>query len=162
MQSLGVVSCVCSGHSFAYYITTFTAFIYIHVDIHRIIIIIITRSTNRYFSFDNNALMRTNKQGHASLCTKRREGVFRLRLKIYKFRPKQSNLYMDGKVKIDYKVWTNIQSNVRFSITMSFTKIIQMLLRSMQAGLKNSFSSLRYVLRTISLLHHHPTHIKAV
>jgi L-lactate permease len=45
---------------------------------------------------------------------------------------------MDGKVKIYYKVWTNIQSNVQFSITTSFTKIIQMLLRSMQAGLKTA------------------------
>ena len=43
---------------------------------------------------------------------------------------------MKGKVKIYYKVWTSIQSNVQFSITMSFTKIIQMLLSSMQAGLK--------------------------
>jgi hypothetical protein len=51
-------------------------------------------------------------QGHASLCTKRREGVFRLRLKRYKFRPLQSNLYMDEKVKIYYKVWTNIHSIV--------------------------------------------------
>jgi hypothetical protein len=43
--------------------------------------------------------MSTKKQAYASLCTKRRDGVFRLRLKIYKFRPQQSNLYMDGKVK---------------------------------------------------------------
>jgi hypothetical protein len=82
--------------------------------------------------------MRTKKEAYASLYTKRREGVFRLRLKIHKFRPQQSNLYMDGKVKIYYKVWTNIQSNVQFSITMSSTKIIQMLLRSMQAGLKTA------------------------
>jgi hypothetical protein len=40
MQSLGVVSCVCSGHSFAHYITSFIAFIHIHVDIRMIIIII--------------------------------------------------------------------------------------------------------------------------
>jgi hypothetical protein len=90
----------------------------------------------KYFSFDNNALLSTKKQGHASLCTKRREGVFRLRLKRYRFRPQQSNLYMDGKVKIYFKVWTSIQSNVQFSITMSFTKITQMLLSSMQTGLK--------------------------
>jgi hypothetical protein len=122
MHSLGVVSCVCSGHSFVHYITSFIAFINIHVDICRIIII--------------NASMSTKKQGYASLCTKRREGVFRLRLKRYKFRPQQSNSYMDEKVKIYYKVWTNIQSNVQFSITMSFTKIIQMLLCSMQVGLK--------------------------
>jgi hypothetical protein len=87
----------------------------------------------KYFRFDNNASMSTKKQRYASLCTKRREGVFRLRLKRYKFRPQQSNSYMDGKVKIYYEVWTNIQSNVQFSITMPFTKIIQMLLSSMQA-----------------------------
>jgi hypothetical protein len=46
------------------------------------------------------------------------------------FRPQQSNLYMDGKVKIYYKVWTNIQSTVQFSITISFAKIIQLFLSS--------------------------------
>jgi hypothetical protein len=69
---------------------------------------------------------------------------------------------MDGKVKIYYKVWANIQSNVQFSITMSFTKIIQILLSFMQAGLKNSFSSLWNVLRTINLQHHYPAHNKVV
>jgi hypothetical protein len=116
----------------------------------------------KYFSFDNNTLMSMKKQGHASLCTKRREGVFRLRLKRYKFHPQQINLYMDVKVKIYYKVWTSVQSNVQFSITMSCTKIIQMLLSSMQAGLKNSFSSLQNVLWTINLRHHHPAHKQAV
>jgi hypothetical protein len=106
-----VVSCVCSGHSFAHYITSFIAFIYIHKDIRRIIIII-TKSIHKNFSFDNNSSMSTKEQRYASLCTKRREGVFRLRLKINKFRPHQSNLYMDGKVKIYYKVCINILSNV--------------------------------------------------
>jgi hypothetical protein len=41
---------------------------------------------------------------------------------------------MDGKVKIYYKVWTNIKSNVQFSITISFAKIIQIFLSSIQAG----------------------------
>jgi hypothetical protein len=50
---------------------------------------------------------------------------------------------MDGKVKIYYKVWTCIQSNVQFSITMSFTKIIQMLLSSMQTGLKIASAAFR-------------------
>jgi hypothetical protein len=45
------------------------------------------------------------KQIYASLCTKRREGIFRLRLKKYKFRPHQSNSYTEEKVKIYYKVW---------------------------------------------------------
>jgi hypothetical protein len=73
--------------------------------------------------------MSMNKRRYASLCTKRREGVFRLRLKRYKFRPQQSNLHTEEKVKIYYKVWTNIQSNVQFLITMSFTKTIQMPLK---------------------------------
>jgi hypothetical protein len=72
----------------------------------------------KYSSFDDSALVSTKKlrfkhthfmQEHASSCMKRREGVFRLRLKRYKFHPQQSNLYTDGKVKIYYKVWTNIQ-----------------------------------------------------
>jgi hypothetical protein len=95
-------------------------------------------------------------QGNASMCTKRREGVFRLRLKRYKFRPQQSNLYMDGKVKIYSKVWTNIQSTVQFSITISFAKIIQIFLSSIHAGQKRSFSNLWNVLRVINLRHHHP------
>jgi hypothetical protein len=50
---------------------------------------------------------------------------------------------MDGKVKICYKVWTSIQSNVQFLITISFTKIIQMLLSSIQAGLKIASAAFR-------------------
>jgi hypothetical protein len=37
-----------------------------------------------------------------------------------------------------------------------------MLLSSMQVGLKNSFSSLRNVLQTINLGHHHPERKQAV
>jgi hypothetical protein len=65
-------------------------------------------------SFDDKTSMSIKKQRYASLCTKRREGVFRLRLKRYKFRPHQSNSHTDEKVKIYYKVWTNLQSNVSF------------------------------------------------
>jgi hypothetical protein len=88
------------------------------------------------------------------MCTKRREGVFCLRL--YKFRPEQSNLYMDEKVKIYYEVWTNIQSTVQFSITISFAKIIQIFLSTIQADQNRRFSNLRNVLRVINLRHHHP------
>jgi hypothetical protein len=75
----------------------------------------------KYSIFDDSASMNTKKlrfkrihvmQRHASLCTKRREGVFRLRLKRYMFRPQQSNLYMDEMVKIYYKVWIDIHSIV--------------------------------------------------
>jgi hypothetical protein len=62
-------------------------------------IIIMTSSTNRNtpalttkcFVEHEEASFQTN----ASMCTKRREGVFRLRLKRYEFRPQQSNSYMD-------------------------------------------------------------------
>jgi hypothetical protein len=58
-------------------------------------------------------------QGNASMCTKRREGVFRLRLKRREFRPQQSNSYMDEKVKLYYKVWTNIYS-IEFNSRLQF------------------------------------------
>jgi hypothetical protein len=35
--------------------------------------------------------------------------------KKYKFRPHQSSSYMDEKVKLYYKVWTNLQSSIWFS-----------------------------------------------
>jgi hypothetical protein len=95
------------GHSLARYITSYIAFINIHLDIHRIIIIIIQIQT-----VASALRIRLRKQIYASLRMKRREGVFRLRLKKYKFRPHQSSLYIDRKVKIYYKVWTNLQSSI--------------------------------------------------
>jgi hypothetical protein len=95
----------------------------------------------KYSIFDDSASMNTKMlcfkrihvtQQHASLCTKRREGVFCLRLKKYKFRPQQSNLNMDEKVKIYYKVCTVIHSIVQSSITVFSTKFIQMFLSSIQ------------------------------
>jgi hypothetical protein len=86
------------GHSFARYITSYIAYIYIFFDIRRIIIII-SKSTDNCFSSNDKASANMKKQIYASLCTKRREGVFRLRLKRDKFRPHQSSSYMDGKVK---------------------------------------------------------------
>jgi hypothetical protein len=119
----------------------------------------------KYSIFDDSASMNAKKlrfkrihvtQQHASLCTKRREGVFRLQIKKYKFCPQQSNLYMDEKVKKYYKVWTVIHNIVQSSITVFSTKLIQLFLSSIQAGLKRSFSSLRNVLQLINLRHHHP------
>jgi hypothetical protein len=91
------------GHSFARYITSYIAFINIHLDIHRIIIII----SYRYrvaLALRIRLRRKERKQIYAPLCMKRRKGVFRLRLKKYKFPPHQSSSYMDGKVKIYYKV----------------------------------------------------------
>jgi hypothetical protein len=67
--------CACFGHSFAHYITSFIAFMHIHVDIRRITIII-TWSTNRCFGFDDNASMSIKKQIYASLCTKKKGRCF--------------------------------------------------------------------------------------
>jgi hypothetical protein len=119
----------------------------------------------KYSIFDGSASINAKKlrfkrihvtQKQASLCTKRREGVFRLWLKKCKFRPQQSNLYMDEKVKIYYKVWTVIHSIVQSSVIVFSTKLIQMLLSSIHASLKRSFSSLRNMLQIINLRHHHP------
>jgi hypothetical protein len=54
------------------------AFIIIHLDIYRIIII--PHKKDRCFG-NEQKFRRKRKNFHASLCTKRREGVFRLRLK---------------------------------------------------------------------------------
>jgi hypothetical protein len=54
------------------------AFINIHLDIHRIIIIITQAGAS---ALKIRLRQREKKQFHASLCMKKREGVFRLRLK---------------------------------------------------------------------------------
>jgi hypothetical protein len=58
-------------------------------------------------------------RGNALMCTKRKESVFRLRLKGHEFPPQQSNSYMDGKVKLYYKAWTNIYS-IEFNSRLHF------------------------------------------
>ena len=45
--------------------------------------------------------------------------------KSYGFRPQQSNSHMDGKVKLYYKVWTNIYSIEFNSRLQFFAKIMQ-------------------------------------
>jgi hypothetical protein len=96
-------------------------------------------------------------QRNASLCTKRREGVFRLRLKRYKFCPEQSNSYTDETVKIYYKVWTNIQSTVQFSITI-FCKDNANVSKLCTGRLKEKLhlSNLQNVLWVINLRHRYP------
>jgi hypothetical protein len=66
------------NHLHNHYIMTF-AFINIHLDIFRIIIIIPYRKRADASAMRKNFGERGNF--YASLCTKRREGVFRLRLK---------------------------------------------------------------------------------
>jgi hypothetical protein len=59
------------------------AFINIHLDIHRIIIIITYTLASALK--EKASEKREKRQFYASLCTQRREGVFRLRLKNINF-----------------------------------------------------------------------------
>ena len=59
------------------------AFINIHLDIHRIIIIITYTLASALK--EKASEKRKKRQFYASLCTQRREGVFRLRLKSINF-----------------------------------------------------------------------------
>ena len=98
------------------------------------------------------------------MCTKRREGVFRLRLKSYTygFRPQQSNSHMDGKVKLYYKVWTNIY-NIEFSSQLqSYAKIIQRDLKLYTGSHKKELqpSNLRNALWLTDLRCRHPADIQ--
>jgi hypothetical protein len=57
----------------------------------------------------------------------KKEGVFCLRLKSCNcgFCPQQSNFYMDEKVKLYYKLWTNMYNVLFSSLLQSFAKIVQ-------------------------------------
>jgi hypothetical protein len=92
------------------------------------------------------------------MCTKRWEGVFRLRLKRYKFHPQQINSSMNGKVQIYYKVWTNIQSTVQSAITI-FCKDNANVSKLYTGRLKEKLhlNNLRNVLWVINLRHRFPT-----
>jgi hypothetical protein len=59
------------------------AFINIHLDIHRIIIIITYKLASALK--EKASEKREKRQFYASLCTQRRKGVFRLRLKSINF-----------------------------------------------------------------------------
>jgi hypothetical protein len=94
------------------------------------------------------------------MCTKRREGVFRLQLKSYTygFRPQQSISHMDGKVKLYYKLWTNIY-NIEFSPQLqSFAKIMQIDPKLYTGSHKRKLqpSNLRNALRLTDLRRRHP------
>jgi hypothetical protein len=94
------------------------------------------------------------------MCTKRREGVFRLRLKscTYGFRPQQSNSHMDGKVKLYYKVWkiyTILSSALNYNLLQKIMQIDPKLYtRSHKRKLQPS--NLRNALRLTDLRRRHP------
>jgi hypothetical protein len=83
------------------------AFINIHLDIHRIIIIMSFRKDRCFGHEDKASEKNRKKEFHASLCTKRREGVFRLRLK-KKISSTAKQIVHGQRGKIYYKVRTNL------------------------------------------------------
>jgi hypothetical protein len=93
------------------------------------------------------------------MCTKRREGVFLLRLKSYTygFRPQQSNSHMDGKVKYITRYGHNIEFSPQLQ---SFAKIMQIYPKLYAGSHKRKLqhSDLRNVLWLIDLRRHHPPH----
>jgi hypothetical protein len=97
--------------------------------------------------------MSTKKQRHASSCTKGREGVFRLWLKRYKFRPHQSNSHTDEKVKIYYKVCTNLQSNVLIPNYNIFYKDNSNVSKRFVQQLHQSPSSFKFLTFSIVILY---------
>jgi hypothetical protein len=107
--------------------------------------------------------MQLRKQNHASLCTKRREGVFRLRLKKYKFCSHRSTSHIDGKVKIYYKVWTKFtEYNLILKLQYSLQRLIQEFLEFFpQLAIQASSLSIEQ-LRLCALQLRHPVHIKVL
>jgi hypothetical protein len=84
------------------------AFINIHLDIHRIIIIISYRE-GRCFGYVDKASGEKQKEEIFTLHCVRKEGkVFFAFGSKRKFRPQQSRLYTDKGVKIYYEVHTNL------------------------------------------------------
>jgi hypothetical protein len=90
------------GHSFARYITSYIAYINIHLDIHRIIIIIYSYHTDTDSCFGSK-----NAASKAESCFIMYEKKGRCFLpsaqKVQKFRSHRSISHIDGKVKIPYK-----------------------------------------------------------
>jgi hypothetical protein len=95
------------------------AFINIHLDIYRIIII--PHKKDRCFS--NEEKIR-RKNFYASSCMKRREGVFRLRLK-GEVSSTANRLYTDSRNKIYYKVCTNLHELFHNYITKVSPEFLQ-------------------------------------
>ena len=128
-----------------HYIMTF-AFINIHLDIYRIIIIIPQKT-------DASAMRRNFEERgnfHASLCTKRREGVFRLRLK--------SEVSFTSKAdctRIKEKRYITRYAQIYISFFYNYiTKI------SPEFFAEKSFAA-TVKLQLVTLQLHHPAHIKA-
>ena len=74
------------------------------------------------------------------------------------FSPQQSNSYMDGKVKLYYKVWTNMYNVVFSSQLQSFVEIMQRDPKIYTGSHKKKLqpSNLWNTLRLTDLRRHHP------
>jgi hypothetical protein len=103
---------ICTIH----YIMTF-AFINIHLDIYRVIIIISYRE-GRCFGYKDKASGKNTKKKFSCFVVYEKKGrCFSPSAQKRKFRPQQSRSYMDKGVKIYYEVHTNLHKFIYNHIT---------------------------------------------
>ena len=123
------------------------AFINIHLDIYRIIIII-PHKKDRCFGYEK----KTSKKEEIFMlrCVRKEGKVFFAFGSKVKFRPQQSRSYMDKGEKIYYKVCTNLHK--------FFYNYITKISPEFFAG--KSFPA-KVKLQSVILQLHHPAHIKA-
>jgi hypothetical protein len=98
-------------------------------------------------------------QVNASMCTKRREGVFAFSSKVtHGFCPQKSNSHIHGKVKLYYKVCINMYSIEFNSRLQFFAKIMQIDPKLYRGSHKRQLqpSNLRNALRITNLRRRHP------
>jgi hypothetical protein len=99
-----IVASYVFGHSFARHITSYIAFINIHLDIgsssyHT--------DTGRCFGYKDKASAKRKEAVSCFVVYEKKGRCFSPSGQKYKFRPHQSSSYMDEKVEIYHKVWTN-------------------------------------------------------
>jgi hypothetical protein len=104
------------------------AFINIHLDIHRIIIIISYREGRRFLYKDKASGEKQKKEIFMLRCVRKEGKVFFAFGSKRKFRPQQSRLYTDKGVKIYYEVRTNLHRFLynhitKFSLESSAAKL---------------------------------------
>jgi hypothetical protein len=119
------------------------AFINIHLDIHRIIIIISYRE-GRCLGYKDKALEKNRKKKSSCFVVYEKKGrCFSPSAQKRKFRPQQSRLYTDKGVKIYYEVRTNLHRFLynhitKFSLESSAAKPFE---ASVRASAHHSLAS---------------------
>jgi hypothetical protein len=98
------------GHSFAHYITSYIAFIYIHLDIRRIIMIM--SFIDNCFGFNDKASSKTKEAVLCFVVYEKKGRCFSPSAQKEQVSSTSKQFIHGGKGKIYYKVSANLQSNV--------------------------------------------------